>query len=434
MMIKRISILTIILSWFLSAGAIDLTLSQCREMALQNDEDVKIALNHVEQSKLDSKVAKSAYFPKLDANGGTFLLAPNPSMGGMMDLQMRGVYMAGISLTQPIYVGGKIITANKLAKLGREASADQLEMTRMDVIAEAEKSYWMYVAVLSKIEMVKAYMAQIDSIYDFTKTAYDLGMTTRLSLDRVDSRRSEIQYRLKQAEAGADLCRLALCRIIGVEDSEPITPVEGIEGVSRPDVAFSGIEGRPELNLALKNIEAKKLDVKMTLSDFLPTVGMQLGYNAFGNMKMISYTPLPDGSLYPITQKIDYNGFMGALSVSIPLFHWGEGYNKVKKAKMEVENASLSYEKNKKLMELQARQSYSNYITGYDLIESAEKALAEAQANLAAITEQYQLGLMTLTDLLEAQSQWQTAYSNVIEARTQFKINEIEYLRNTGRL
>ncbi|MCH5247020.1 MAG: TolC family protein [Muribaculaceae bacterium] len=427
-----ISILCLVTS--MSLNALELSLQECREMALQNDEDIRIAQNHIIQANLDKGIARSAFFPKFDINGGAFYLTPNPSMGAAMEMQMRGVYMAGISLTQPIYTGGKIITGNKLARIGQKVSQDQYEAIRMDIVAEAEKSYWMYVAVLSKIDMINSYITQLDSIFDYTLSAYELGFTTELNVKRVESRRSELQYNLKQAETGADLCRMAICRIIGVEENEPVIPTENIETLGEPNDKYWGIENRPEVSLLERNIEAKKLDVKMALSDFLPTVGMQIGWNAFGNMKMTSYTPLEDGSFYPFTQSIDYRGFVGAVSVSIPVFHWGEGYKKVKKAKFEVENAILSHEKNRKLMELQSRQAYNNYITGYELITTANKALNEAKSNLNAITEQYQVGLMTLTDLLEAQSQWQSSYSNLIEAKTQFKINEVNYLRSVGML
>lgn len=418
----------------LPASALDLSLQQCREMALQTDEEMTMAQNRLEQANLDKGIALTAYFPKFDINGGALYLTPNASMGSTMDLQMKGVYMAGISLTQPIYTGGKIIAGNRLAKIGKEVAGYQLEATRMDILAEAEKSYWMYGAVLSKIDMINSYMVQLDSIYAYTRTAYEVGLTTELSLNRVEARRSELQYRLRQAQTGADLCRMALCRIIGVEEGEPITPTESLDNLGNPAYQFTGIENRPELQMIMKNVDVKKLDVRMALSDFLPTVGMQIGWNAFGNLKMTSYTPLPDGSMYAFTQAIDYRGFVGAVSVAIPLFHWGEGIKKVKKAKIEVENASLSLERNRKLMELQARQTYSNYTDGYEMILTAEKALSEASDNLRAITAQYQAGLMTLTDLLEAQAQWHTSEANLIEAKTQYKINEVDYLRSVGRL
>lgn len=430
----RIFTLIILSVLFIPARALELSLSMCRAMALDSDEDIRIARNQALQADLDRGIARTAYFPKFDINGGAFYLTPNPTMGSMMEMQMRGVYMAGISLTQPIYTGGKIISANKMARIGQEVAESRLEAVRMDIVAEAEKSYWMYVAVLSKIDMIKSYLTQLDTIYDYTVSAYEVGMTTELNVSRVESRRSELQYRLRQAQSGADICRMALCRIIGADENEEIIPTENIDEVGLPGYSFLGIENRPELEMAAKNIDVKKLDVKMALSDFLPTVGVQLGWNAFGNMKMTNYTVLDDGSVYPFTQSIDYRGFVGAISVSIPVFHWGEGYRKVRKAKIEAENAALSFEKNRRLMELQARQTYSNYIDGYELIGSARKALDEAESNLRAISEQYQVGLMTLTDVLEAQAQWHSSCSALIEAKTQYKINEVDYLRSVGQI
>lgn len=431
---KIIVIISLILSCIHPVSALELSLQECKEMALKSDEDMKIAQNRIMQSSLDRGVAKTAYLPKLDGMGGAFYLAPDSKMGDMMDIQMRGVYLAGFSLTQPVYAGGKIYNANKLAKVGETVAKQQMEATRMDVLAEAEKSYWMLVAVLSKIDMIKAYITQLDSIQEYTKSAYELGLTTKLSLTRVETRRSELQYRLRQAESGADLCRMALCRIIGVDEQETIIPTESLDTSVPQPGNFLGIGGRPELLMALQNIEAKKLDVKMTLADYLPMVGLQVGWNAFGNLKMKSFVQGPDGNYYPYTNTMNYNGFVGAVSVSIPIFHWGEGYKKVKKAKIEVENAELSLEKNRKLMELQAHQAYNNYTDGLELIKSAGKAFEEAEENLAMMRDQYEHGMMTLTDLLDAQSQWQTSYSNLIEAKTQYRINRVEYLRSIGEI
>ena len=418
----------------INADALDLSLEDCRKMALQSDELIRVAQNRVTQSILDKKIATTAYLPKIDGSASALYLTPNSTMGDAMELQMRGVYLAGFSLVQPIYAGGKIYTANKLARLGKDVAREQLEATSMDVIANAEKSYWMYVAIRAKIEMLDAYIMQLDSILSYSRSAYELGLTTHLSVSRVETKMSELQYNLQQAKSGEELCRLSLCRIIGIDDSEPIVPLEKLDMMSDSKLAFSGIDSRPELHLSMMNVEAKKHEISMVRSDFLPTIGLQLGWNAFGNMKMKNYMMLDDGTIYPYTQSISYKGFVGAISLSVPIFHWGEGYKKVKRAKIELENAELEFEQNKKLMTLQAKQAYSNYADGFMLIESAEKAFAESEMNLKTMKEQYEAGLMTLTDLLEAQSQWQASYSNLIEAKTQSKINEIEYLRSVGEL
>lgn len=418
----------------LQLSAVELSLQDCKNMAVESSELIKIAKNKVAQSDLDKGIAQSAYLPKLDGSASAMYLTPDSKMGDAMTLQMKGVYLAGLSITQPLYTGGKIYNANKLAKVGQEAAKEQLDATIMDVLAEAEKSYWMLVAVRAKIDMINAYLTQLDSIRSFTSSAYELGMTTRLNLSRVETRISELNYRLKQARSGEDMCRLSLCRLTGLDDDTEITPTETIDFIPTADLKFEDIAARPELHLSALNIKAKQHDVKMVLSDFLPTLGLQIGWNAFGNMKMTNYVDLGGGVVYPFTQSIKYNGFVGAVALSVPIFHWGEGVKKVKKAKIEVENASLEYDRNKKLMELQAHNSYNNYIDGFELIESARKAFDEAEMNLSLMKDQYEIGMMTLTDLLEAQSQWHTSYSNLIEAKTQFKINRVEYLRSIGQI
>ena len=67
-------------------------------------------------------------------------------------------------------------------------------------------------------------------------------------------------------------------------------------------------------------------------------------------------------------------------------------------------------------------------------MQTAELSSRQAEENLRVMRDRYGQGLSTLTDLLDAQSQWQQAESNRIEALTQYKIYETEYLRCTGQL
>ncbi|MDE6485845.1 MAG: TolC family protein [Duncaniella sp.] len=431
---KRHFISAMLLGAAMSLPAMNLSLDECREMALQTDENIRIAENNLSGASLDRGIARTAYLPKFAANGTLIYSAPDTELMDMLTMQMRGAYMAGINLTQPVYAGGKIIAANKMAATGERISREMLRAARMDVIADAEKSYWTYVAVLSKVDMMESYLAMMDSVYEMTQVAVSSGMASRQALLRVDTRRSEILYRLRQAQAGADICRMALCRTIGVADTVTISPTESTAATIAIPEYRAGISGRPEVAILAGNVDIKKHEVTMARADFLPTVGLQLGWSAYGNIKTKGWMQDQEGNYVPLSSETKSNGFMGMLAVQIPIFHWGEGIKKVKRAGIEVENARLSLQRNTRLMELEVSQNYSNLITGTDLVKSAETAMLEADENLTLMQEQYEVGLATLTDLLEAQSQWHTSYSNVIEARTQYRIYRIDYLRSTGEL
>lgn len=409
-----------------------ISLSECREMALTHSEELQQADNTIQQAKLDRKIAATAYLPKIDgAATGAYMLPDIDMMG--MELSMRGTYMAGLSLTQPIYAGGKITTGNRLARIGEEVASEQYRMKRMDVIADADNAYWTYIAVGCKIRMLESYKAQMDTLHKQTETALSAGLATENDLLRIEAKRSEISYQLQKVKNGADLCRMSLCRIVGADFNTQIEAVDTTFIISRPGQLDPDIASRPELHLLEKQVAAGKEQIRMARADMLPTVGLGLSYMYYGNVKLNSMIDV-GGTKVPFSQEFRDGIGMAVLSVKIPIFHWGEIHKKVRKAKYELKNAELDLQKNTKLLNIEVQQAIRNVQDGYELINTAEKGLQQAYENLRVMRNRYAASMTPLTDLLDAQSQWQQAESNLIEAQTQYKIYETEYLRATGAL
>lgn len=106
----------------------------------------------------------------------------------------------------------------------------------------------------------------------------------------------------------------------------------------------------------------------------------------------------------------------------------------MKKAKVEATNSRLLFEHNKELMAIEVEQQKRSLLDAYQLIETAEKAFAQAKEALRITRLNYQEQMKTLVDLLDAQTRWQEAYSHLIEAQTNYKIQETAYLKSLGRL
>lgn len=417
-----------------SASALTIDSRQCVAMALESSADLKIASNGAEQARLQRGVARTAYLPNFSGSAMGLSRMPDMDMMGMT-MNMKAMWMAGISLTQPIYAGGKIVAANKLAGIGVKAAAEQQRMTSAEVSAEAQTAYWSYVAVLAKVKMMQSYVAQIDTAWRQTSEALGAGLMTRNDLQRIEARRSQVLYQLGRVESGADLARMNLCHIIGVDSDTPLVPADTDAEIDMPDnLGDYSVLNRPEAALLQLDAEAKNRQVAMTRADFLPTLALMAGWSAYGNIKMSGYQQDAEGNYHPFTQKIDEKGWSVMLSLSVPLWHWGEGIKKVKSARIDAENARISLDDKVKLMDLEVQQAISNVQTGRDLLTAARLAMTQADTNLANITESHNLGLSPLTDLLDAQSQWQTSASDLIEASTQLRIYCVEYLRVTGRL
>ena len=209
-------------------GAIGIDAEKVVEMALATNEEVRIADNSTRQADLRKGVALTAYLPRLSGSATVGWMLPDTKYDEMaLTMRMRGMYMAGISITQPIFAGGKIVAANKMAAIGKDAAAEQRRMTREHVAADAEISYWSYVAVCAKVDMMKSYVALLDTALLQTKTAVDAGMATENDLLRIEARQSQAVYQLESVMAGADLCRMALCNTIGIDTATELTPADG---------------------------------------------------------------------------------------------------------------------------------------------------------------------------------------------------------------
>lgn len=418
-----------------SGAALTLNVEKCRQMALESSEDVKKGNNALTQSVLDRKIAVSAFLPAIDAGGSVMYMTPNMEMSGM-EMIMKGTYMAGVMLTQPIYAGGKILTGKKMAEMGQDAAAEQLRMAKASVIYDADNAYWSYVAVLQKQEMMAVLAAQLDTLFSQIGVASSAGMATDADLLTVKAKRSEVEYQVRKVANGVALCKMALCRVVGVPfDTEiAVEDVAVPEEFTRMGTDNVSVSDRPEMRLLETSLEISRMQVRMTRGDYLPTLALVGGYCPFGNIKMKTMVDAGGGNYVPYTQKIGQDMGVAMLSLSIPIFKWGQGYNKVRKAKIDVDNAALDMQKNGRLMELQANQAAFNLSDSYNLIEAARDGKAQADENLRVTENRYHASMCPLSDYLDAQFQWQQARSNLIEAFTQSRIAETDYLMSVGAL
>lgn len=418
-----------------SGAALTLNVEKCRQMALESSEDVKKGNNALTQSALDRKIAVSAFLPAIDASGTVMYMTPNMEMSGM-EMIMKGTYMAGVMLTHPIYAGGKILTGKKMAEMGANAAAEQLRMAKASVIYDADNAYWTYVAVLQKQEMMDVLAAQLDTLFSQIGVASSAGMATDADLLTVKAKRSEVEYQVRKVANGVALCKMALCRVVGVPfDTEiAVEDVAVPEEFTRMGTDNVSVSDRPEMRLLETSLEISRMHVRMTRGDYLPTLALVGGYCPFGNIKMKTMVDAGGGNYVPYTQKIGQDMGVAMLSLSIPIFKWGQGYNKVRKAKIDVDNAALDMQKNGRLMELQANQAAFNLSDSYNLIEAARDGKTQADENLRVTENRYHASMCPLSDYLDAQFQWQQARSNLIEAFTQSRIAETDYLMSVGAL
>ena len=161
---------------------------------------------------------------------------------------------------------------------------------------------------------------------------------------------------------------MELCRVTGLPFLTEITATDTTVKVTSPVFSeFNGetVSERPEYKLMQKNIELQEQNIRLARADFLPTAGIQAGYNHIGGIEFTG-TDFSNTSLNVLA------------SVKIPLFHWGEGIKKIKASKIEKEISELELNKNRQLLMLETEQSRLNMQLAWERIQMNETAVEQA--------------------------------------------------------
>lgn len=438
-----------------------ITLEISREMALKNNKQMAISAENSRIAGYSVKAYKSNFLPKVSAYGNYLLtsasinktipsfhlptyipdatgqLVPNilTTVDGMplfkeyayfpgMDLSLKpnGTYIAGLNIEMPIYMGGKITSAYKMSKIGEEMALLNEAKTRKEVIMQADVAYWTYIETLELEKTARSYNELVKQLEADVDNAYNAGMAPKNDLLKVQVKLNEIELQLMKAENGVRLARMNLCHVIGLPLNSDITVESAMDYGMEKVTPLPDLMARPEYGLLSKQIELKDQQVQLVKSDFLPSLGIA------GNMGYANGLKLNDSKL------LDDTSFSAVVSVSIPLFHWGEGRNKVRSAMAEKKVAALQRDELTEKMELEIQKALQAYNESEARVMLTKRSLNQAEENLRESSDRFESGLETLSNLMEAQAMWQQAHSELIRANSAFRIAETGYLKAAGRL
>ncbi len=435
-----------------------LTLQECRQMAIDNNIDNNIAKKQIKAADYQVSAYKSNYLPKVSASGlylyndatlgrnieggqlPTFVpdgaggMAPNGGFAFMPDIplefKLSGTYNASVKVEQPIYTGGKVTAAYRMAQKGREMAQTNQKLSEVQVIVLCDEAYWNCVKVKALIESATQYKETLQELHRVVQDAVDAGMKHRKDLLSVQVKMNEAELNLVRAQNGHRLAVMNLNHTIGLPLNNATEVADSFEEDSAINLIPESfgqsndidITLRPEYNLLSKQVEMKEQEVNLARSDFLPNVGLMGAYGYTNGLKL-------NGE-----KMIDGASFSALLSVNIPIFNWGEGRNKVKGAKLQTTIAQMQLNNSQEKMTLEATQSINKLNEAQLEVTLTSKSVEQALENMEMSKDRYNAGMETLADYMEAQTMWQNAVSTHISAKAALNLAKTKYLKATGRL
>ena len=448
---KTFILITLILCAFTMNAQETLTLSKCRAMALENNKQMAAAIKQTQAARYTEKSYWANFFPNFTASGSglhstmngsfnipggnlpTFIpdatgqFLPNNGFayfpGIDLNYKVRTIYMGGLQVEQPIFMGGKIKAAYKMATLGKQMAQLNENLTSTDIILETDQAYALMIKAQEMNKVAESYHAVLQELMKNVQSAYKHGLKSKNDVLKVQVKLNESELSIRKAQNALRLANMNLCHLIGKPLNETLHISDDFPIIEQQsETQINDITARPEYNILDKQVDLAKQQVKLTRSELMPQIGIRGSYDYIHGLKVNEQTMFDKGN------------FSVLLNVSIPIFHFGERINKVRAAKMKLEQTRLEQADLNEKMLLELTQSANNLDEAKLEADLADQSLLQADENRRISKGEYEAGLESLADHLEAQALWQQAYENKVDAQFQLYLNYVKYLKAAGQL
>ncbi len=475
-MMRKLMIGLIVLVVGQGEALAQVSLDSCRRMAIANNKEIIQQQIKIEQAGYQRKQAEAAYLPSLDFEGGyifnqkklslvdqdqllptksfnpatgtyDFNLMTDPATGmpimnngqpipsqvallpkSALTYDVHNVFAASLTLTQPIYMGGKIRAMNNITHYAEQLAQSMHSTKVQDVVYSVDEAYWRVVSLVAKQKLAESYLKLVKNLDDDVQKMINQGVATRANKLTVDVKVNEANVALAKVNNGVELSRMALNQLCGLPIHSRFTledenKKEVVGSLHATHVVMDSVYARRHeirsLELAAKIYDEK---AKVAKSEMLPQVAAFAAYHASN-----------PNSYNGFENKFGFAFSMGAM-VKVPLWHWGGLSNKYKEALAESRLQKVKIEDAREKISLQVNQATFRYEEAWKTFDKTKSNLIEANENLRCSQLAFREGVANLETVIAAQTAWLQACSENIDAQIDILLCDVYLSKVMGEM
>ncbi len=428
--------LLILLGSSLAAPAqekITLTLEKCIDLALSQNPFYLASQERTDAAQARVRQAAAQFFPSLNLQGQqnlsekVFVLEfPSFIPGGRptrMAIDFTRDYQFSLGFTLPLFTGGRLTSGYRSAKLGYMSTQESARQTTNETVLNVKRGYYNYLLAKQLVGVTEEALSLAEKTLQNVKNMFDVGVSSRLDLLRVEVRAANLKPPVIQARNNVAVAELSLKTLLGLDVAQPIEVVGEMTyspvNINLEESLAKALQNRPELSQVQYQKDIAAEMIKIARADYLPTIAISGSYSTWADR-------------FVFTKNTWQDFYSFNLVLSIPLFNGLQTPAKVAESKAlirEIEFAEKGLVNNIKF-EVQA--SYLTMINAQEALLSQEKNIDAAQESVRVAELNYSEGLITITDLGAAQVALSEARINYLRAIYEYDVSLAQLEKATG--
>lgn len=420
------------------------SLKDCIDYALANNIQLQKAKVQQLSALEDIKQSQSALLPSLSlSTSQNVTYNPWPEQGSAMiagnkvQADVKKVYYNGsysLSGNWTVWNGGQNTNTVKLNKLAAEQARLDSAVTANNVLEQIAQLYVQILYSDEAISVTKESLKTSQANEERGKTMVSVGKMSKADLAQLTAQRAEDEYSIVEAESNLRNYKRQLKQLLQIADNDefdvviPSTTDEmALKDVpALNDVYAASLTQRPEIQNAKLGIESSNLSVKIAKAGKMPTVGLNAGLststtsmnsNGWGNQLKNNFT------------------VGGGVTVSIPLFDNRKTKTAVNKAMLQKENYMLDLQDKQTTLYSTVENYWLQAVTNQNKFKAARVSTESAQASYELLSEQFNLGLKNIVELMTGKTHLLQAQQNELQSKylAILNLNMLDFYR-TGEI
>jgi outer membrane protein len=403
---------------------ITLTLEKCIDLALSQNPYYLASQERTDAAQARVRQAAAQFFPLISVQGlqnldeKVFVLEfPSFIPGGRptkMAIDFTKDYQFALNFTLPLFTGGRLTSAYRSAKLGYMTSQESARQTTNETVLNVKRGYYNYLLAKQLVGVTEEALSLAEKTLQNVKNMYEVGMSSRLDLLRVEVRVANLKPPVIQARNNVAVAELSLKTLLGLDVAQPVEIVGEMTYspvvVNLEESMAKALQNRPELSQIQYQRDIAGEMIKIARADLLPTLAFSGAYNTWAD-KFI-FTKNTWQSFYSFN-----------LVLNVPLFNGLQTPAKVAESKAMIREIEFVEKGLVNNIKFEVQSAYLTMINAQEALLSQEKNIDAAQESVRVAELNYNEGLITITDLGAAQVALSDARINYLRAIYEYDVS-----------